>query len=80
MDLSTIIALLVFSTSICYLLYCFGWKKGKFIVITLFGFLFIYSITIYFWGDIGKKYLAIMLILAVVIGFFIQKAKGKDIW
>lgn len=80
MDLSTIIAIIVVIFSTAYLLVQRGWKSGVITILFVLGCLLLYAITIKFWGEEGKRYLAYVFGIIAVIVFCVRLKQGKSIW
>jgi hypothetical protein len=80
MNIYLIVLSLVTVIAGAVIIYLNGWKKGLGVVSFVGLMLIIYIVTIYIFGQEGKKYLSIVLVFSAFIFLFFRKKKGKSIW
>jgi hypothetical protein len=80
MNISLIAFSLITIVAGAVIIYLNGWRKGLGILSFVGSMLIIYILTIYFFGQEGKKYLSGILVVAAFTFLMLRKKKGKSIW
>jgi uncharacterized membrane protein len=80
MDLSFIILLVALVVISIIIMIRKGLKEGSITLLFIFGCAVIYTLAIKFWGDEGKKYLAVCFGVIALIVLLVRKKRGESIW